>query len=130
MDTQVIHYDWLADSATTSHVSNSHEAFTKFTPLTATTVTGIGNLSTTAHGRGTVELISRNGNKQYLIKLKDVLYIPNNCNNLITITKWDHEGQKFVGENGRLTLLSKNSTPMVTSIKTISAKLEIGRAHV
>ena len=118
IDMRVIYYDWLADSATTSHVCNNHSTFTEFQPLTATTVTGIGNLSTTAQGRGTVELISQCGKTQYLIELKDVLYIPNNRNNLIALTKWDHGGQKFIGEHGRLSLLSKDGTLMVTGTKT------------
>ena len=40
--------------ATTSHVCNRCEAFTMFHPLTATTVTGVGNLETKAEGWGTV----------------------------------------------------------------------------
>lgn len=50
IDTQVIYYDWLANTASTSHVCNSCEAFMEFKSLTATTVTGIGNLSTMAQG--------------------------------------------------------------------------------
>jgi len=63
-DERLIFYNWLADSATTSHVCNQYEAFTSFHPLTATKVTGVGNLVTKAEGRGTVELISWcNGHK-------------------------------------------------------------------
>ena len=54
-DTPILYYDWLANSATTFHVCNRHEAFTDFTPLTATKVTGIGNLSMTAQGQGTLD---------------------------------------------------------------------------
>ena len=118
IDTRVIYYDWLADSATTSHVCNNRSAFTEFQPLSATMVTGIGNISTAAQGRGTVELISKCGKTQYLITLRDVLYIPNNRNNLLALTKWDYEGQKFIGENGQLSLLLKDGTPMVTGTKT------------
>ena len=54
----LIYYDWLGDSATTSHVCNRHEAFKTFYPLTDTTVSGVGNVKTEAKGQGTVELKS------------------------------------------------------------------------
>jgi hypothetical protein len=49
-DTPLIFYNWLADSATTSYVCNQHEVFTKFHLLSATTVTGVGNLVTKTKG--------------------------------------------------------------------------------
>ena len=49
-DEQLIFYNWLTDSATTSHICNQCEAFTSFHPLTATKVTGVGNLVTKAEG--------------------------------------------------------------------------------
>ena len=49
-DERLIFYNWLADSATTSHICNQREAFTSFHPLTATKVTGVGNLVTKAKG--------------------------------------------------------------------------------
>ena len=52
----LIYYDRLADSATTSHVSNRCDTFKAFQPLTDTTVSGVGNVKTEAKGRGTVEL--------------------------------------------------------------------------
>jgi hypothetical protein len=60
----VIYYDWLADSATTSHVCNRREAFRDFHQLSATKVTGVGNTSVEAQGRGTIELISKYNNRQ------------------------------------------------------------------
>ena len=39
-DEHLIFYNWLADSATTSHVCNRCDAFTSFHPLTATKVKG------------------------------------------------------------------------------------------
>ena len=46
----LINYDWLGDSATTSHVCNRCEAFKTFHPLTDTTVSGVGNVKTKAKG--------------------------------------------------------------------------------
>jgi hypothetical protein len=50
---RLIYYDWLGDSATTSHVCNRREAFKTFQPLTDTTVSGVGNVKAEAKGRGT-----------------------------------------------------------------------------
>ena len=74
----LIYYDWLGDSATTSHVCNRHEAFKTFHPLTDTTVSGVRNVKTKAKGRGTVELKSSYNGHNYILELKNVLYIPTN----------------------------------------------------
>ena len=86
-DSHLIFYNWLADSAMTSHICNRHEAFLRFHPLTATTVTGVGNLVTKAKGQGTVELTSWCNGHKYILQLENVLYIPNNRNNLISLGK-------------------------------------------
>ena len=75
---KLIFYNWLANSATSSHVCNQCQAFTNFHPLTATTVTGVGNLVTKAKGRGTVELTSWCNGHKYILQLKNILYILNN----------------------------------------------------
>jgi hypothetical protein len=75
---RLIYYDWLGDSAMTSHVSNRRDAFKTFHPLTDTTVSGVGNVKTEAKGRGTVELKSSYKGQSYILELKDVLYIPTN----------------------------------------------------
>ena len=49
-DECLIFYNWLADSATTLHVCNRCDAFTSFHLLTATKVTGVGNMVTKAKG--------------------------------------------------------------------------------
>ena len=71
----LIYYDWLGDSATTSHVCNRCEAFKTFHPLTDTTVSGVGNVKTKAKGQGTVELKSSYNGHDYILELKNVLYI-------------------------------------------------------
>ena len=116
-DSRLIFYYWLADSATTSHVCNQREAFTRFYPLTATTVTGVGNLETKAEGRGTVELTSWCNGHKYILQLEDVLYIPNNRNNLIALGKWDQGGRRFIGGGGALTLITKDGTSVARGTK-------------
>jgi len=56
-DDAMILYEWLADCATTSHVTNMRDAFTTYTPLRKP-VHGVGNAQTHAEGRGTVKIKS------------------------------------------------------------------------
>ena len=116
-DSFLIFYNWLTDSATTSHVCNTCEAFTKFHPLTATTVTEVGKLETKAKGRGTVELISWCNHHKYMLQLENVLYIPTNHNNLISLGKWDQDGRRFDGRGGVLTIITKEGVSVAQGTK-------------
>jgi hypothetical protein len=42
-DDPVIIYDWLADTAATSHIFNQNKAFVNYTLLTGKTVVGLSN---------------------------------------------------------------------------------------
>ena len=74
-DKCVIFYDWLANSATTSHICNQKEVFMTYEPLTGKTVAGVGNKHANVEGRGTIELESAFQGNKYLLKLENVLYI-------------------------------------------------------
>ena len=49
-DECVLYYDWLADSATTSHVMNQCNAFMSYQPIQDTAVSGVGNMKVSAEG--------------------------------------------------------------------------------
>jgi hypothetical protein len=45
IDERFIYYDnWLADSATTSHITNQREVFINYWPENGTTVVGVGDV--------------------------------------------------------------------------------------
>lgn len=96
MDTCLIFYDWLANSATSLHVCNRCETFIMFHPLTDTTVSGVGDIKDKATGWGTVELILMCNGHQYVLQLMDVLYIPTNHNSLIFLRRWDRAGGWYI----------------------------------
>lgn len=125
--TPFIYYDWLGDTATTSHVSNRREAFKMFHPLTDTTVSGVGNVKTEAKERGTVELISKYDGHDYVLTLGNVLYIPTNRNNLISLGRWDKAGGRYTGGGGALTLITKDGTPVAwgTQIENNLYKMKV-----
>ena len=100
----VIYYDWFGDSATSSHVTNKRDIFTTYQPLRNTSVVGVGRLKAKAEGRGTIELESRYNNRTYILKLENVLYIPTNRNNLLSLGKWDAAGGKYIGGGGKIIL--------------------------
>jgi hypothetical protein len=80
---RLIYYDWLGDSASTSHVANQRDAFKTFQLLADTIVSGVGDKKTKAKGRGTIVSKSSYKGRKYTLELKNVLYIPTNRNSLI-----------------------------------------------
>jgi hypothetical protein len=76
MDERLIFYDWMADSATSSHVTHQHEAFTTYTPITNKLVTCVGGKEAIIAGQGTVELISTCKGQSYTLLLENVLHVP------------------------------------------------------
>jgi hypothetical protein len=81
------HYDWLADTATTSHITNKRENFTTFYPIEKP-VNGVGNAQTNAKGKGTVRIKTITNGRERTLTLADVLYIPTNPHNLLSLGRW------------------------------------------
>ena len=88
-------YDWIADSAMTSHVANNRKIFTTYEEISDVKVTGVGGLRTEIKGRGTVELVSKYMGRTYALTLNNVLHIPSNKNNLILLGRWDAAGGTY-----------------------------------
>ena len=116
IDDRLFFYDWLADTATTSHITNMRDAFTTFEPLNRN-VSGVGNTKTSAEGRGTVNLTTQFDNHKYLLTLQDVLYVPSNLHNLLSLGRWDSAGGLYQGGNGTLALIAKNGQTVATGTK-------------
>ena len=77
-DHQLIYYDWLANTATMSHITHQREAFTNYTPMGNSSITGVSRKEALIMGRRTVELkltcntgSARNKNSQPLISHED-----------------------------------------------------------
>ena len=102
-DERLLFYDWLADSATTSHVTNMRDAFSTFEPLTKS-VSGVGNAQASAKGKGNIKITTKVVGREFHLTLKDVLYIPTNPQNLISLGRWDKSGGTYTGSQGILTM--------------------------
>jgi hypothetical protein len=84
-DERTLYYDWLANSATTSHITNQRDTFMTYEPIQNTPITGVGGLQAQAEGRGDVNIITSYNGTSYPICLCNVLYIPGNKNNLFSL---------------------------------------------
>jgi len=105
IDERTLYYDWLADSATTSHIVNQRDIFKTFEPIQNTPITGIGGLQAQAVGRGDADVYTTIDGETLTIHLRDVLYVPGNRNNLFSLGQWLVKGGDFLGQN--LALISK-----------------------
>ena len=85
MDIRLIYYDWLADSAATTHIAHQRKAFTTYKRIPEIPIAGVGGAKAHAIGKGTIKLISECNGHTYVLELQDVLHVPNNRNNLLSL---------------------------------------------
>ena len=109
----VIYYDWFSDSATSSHVTNNRDIFISYQPLLNTSVIGVGRNKAKVEGKGTIEIQSQYKGRTYKLKLQNVLHIPTNRNNLLSLGRWDAAGGSYTGGGGKIIL--KNKTGQIIS---------------
>jgi hypothetical protein len=124
-------YDWVADSTTTSHICNTKHTFIEYTPShKKLSVCGVGGIIARAEGRGTMKLQTHYQGKTHNIKLKDILYIPDNRNNLLSLGQWARAGNCFTGGT-ELHLFIKNGLCVVhgplsnMNLYTINCKMSL-----
>src|SRR5579859_2903306 len=84
---------WLLDSAASTHIVNNKSYFTQYQETPRSSVIGIALAA--QPGRGTVKISSRVSDATNIIKLKDVLYVPNAPHNLICLAKIQRAGYKI-----------------------------------
>ena len=82
-------FEWIADSASTVHITNQHNAFASYNPVPDIKVTGVGRVQAFAVGKGTVYLKSECNGKTNILHLNNILYIPCNQNNLLSVICWE-----------------------------------------
>jgi len=122
----VLYYDWLMDSATTSHICNDCEAFATYKPLTNVPIQGVGGLKVHAEGCGTVRLQSHVKGTSHMLLLDKVLYVPSNRNNLIALGRWDKLGCKYVGQNGKIHLYTAKQQMVAVETKLQTTYIRCG----
>jgi hypothetical protein len=107
-DECLIYCNWLANNATSSHIASERESFESYTKIWKSTVTGVGGKKATAIGRGTVGLILNCNGINWKLKLENVLHVPGQKNNLISLGRWDTAGGSYQGEENKIILITKD----------------------
>ena len=92
IEEHLIYYDWVADTGATSHITNRRDTFTTYKRIPDVPIAGVGELKARVIGRGTVNIQSKYNGKIYILKLLDVLHVPENRNNLLSLGHWETDG--------------------------------------
>jgi len=109
-------YDWIANSASTLHICNKHEVFTEYSSIkNEIPIYGVGNITTTGIERGKIVIQAIHNGKTHKIILNDVLHVPNNCHNILSLEQWAHAGGTFKG-GPEITLISPNGIEIAKGI--------------
>ena len=107
-------FEWVADSVSTVHITNQRNAFTTYNPVPDIKVTGVRGVQVFAVGKGTVYLSSKCDGKTSIICLNNVLHIPCNQNNLLSVICWDKAlGRSAHFKDKEVTLNSDKNTMIV-----------------
>jgi hypothetical protein len=126
-DEHLIYYNWLADNATTSHVGNRREDFVSYTPLQNVSVTGMGGKVTKILRRGMVKLIAACNGENNLLTLNDILHIPRQPHNLISLGRWNKAGGRYSADGETLTLTTQEDITIAHGklLKNHLCKMEV-----
>jgi len=111
-DKRLIYYEWIADTGTTLHICSDCNSFMNYTLTTNISILGAGGKKTLAVGQGTVELISVYNSQKFILCLTDVLHVPRQKTNLISLGRWDASRGHYIGGKSGITLMTKDKTPV------------------
>jgi len=117
LDLRLIYYEWLADLGATSHITHRRDAFDTYEPIPEIPISGVGGVKAHAIGQGNVKLKSECNNRTYILKLKNVLHVPKNKNNLLSLGKWERDGQSYNACDGIISLLTKERESVAKGVK-------------
>jgi hypothetical protein len=112
-DDTVSFYCWYADSATTSHLTNTRSAFIDYKSIEPLPIYGVGKSSIWAYGRGTVEAMSFIKGKPKVFHLKETLFTPEITDNLMSIGRIDEAGGKVIFGGKRVVIYDTKHNEIV-----------------
>ena len=85
MDIHLIYYDWIADMGATSHIIHRRNTFDTYKPIPAIPISGVGGAKAHAIRWGNIKLKSKCNGKTYILELQNILHVPKNKNNLLSL---------------------------------------------
>ncbi|KAJ2915280.1 hypothetical protein MD484_g5123, partial [Candolleomyces efflorescens] len=99
---------WHLDSGTTSHICTTRDAFITFTPLSNATIDGIGPTAAIADGVGSIKVNFKVGDDVVTHELKNVLFVPEAPNCLLSLSRFDESGGEVHFAKGLCELKDRN----------------------
>ena len=117
LDLHLIYYEWLADSGATLHITYRCDTFKTYKLIPEIPISGVGGAKVHVIGQGSIKLMSECNKCTYILELQNVLHVPNNKNNLLSLGKWERDGQSYNACDGALSLLMKEKKPVANSVK-------------
>jgi hypothetical protein len=82
-------------------------------------MTRVGGKVTNIKGKGTVKLLASCDGKTCILMLNDVLHVPGQPHNLISLGRWDKASGNYSGGHGLITLNTKDEKQSPKVIKSI-----------
>jgi hypothetical protein len=107
-DADLSAYSWIIDSGVMTHICANIEAFATYQSAPRKVVKGLGNKPVIARGQGTVLLRACIDDEQHTLCLTRVLYVPEACQNLISVGRIrDNAGGRVVCNGGQTRTCSR-----------------------
>ena len=91
---------WILDSGTSVHIINDRCTFTEYHDLMNATVKGIGKQPAKALGWGTLTIEFNVEGETVQHHMKDILYVPEAPNHLISVLQFEEAGGSVIFKNG------------------------------
>jgi hypothetical protein len=99
---------WIIDSGTTNHLTSEMKWFTDYKEIPEVKVVVGGDGTLNAIGIGTIKFNYQYGDESRMATLKDVLYVPDLNNNLISCLKLNDQGITTVIKDHGCTILDEH----------------------
>jgi hypothetical protein len=129
IDKRLVFYDWLANSGATSHITHQRDAFHTYEAIPVVSIAGVGRLKAHTIGKRSIHLKSEYNRRTYILELQNVLHVPNNRNNLLSLGQWEANGRSIFVYNGKMTLLTKEGKLIVRGTKVCNKLYKMTFRH-
>lgn len=116
---------WVLDSGCTSHMTHQRNLFKNIEKISRKLNFATEGYTAEIKGKGTVSFISKNGNSDALTHLKDTLYVPSLCTNLLSVSKMTNAGCSVLFTKNKATVNNPNA-----GITLIAHKQEDGLYYI
>jgi GAG-pre-integrase domain len=98
------------------HICNKHDSFIEYCSSNAK-VQGVRNTLSKTHGHGTVKVQAHMNDITCILILQNILYVPSNQYNLLSLRRWDSHGRHFKSSQGTLSLMNQDGRVITCGLK-------------